>query len=112
MFDLTKIHAENQKEIIKLIAPAIVQNLENSESESEGIVPNTIKSKTTSTSKTTPLNSRNMVTGTLNDSTTKSQNNNVLIANKIKAVLPHQDYYLHPNRKHSSHLTFTFLCES
>ena len=67
MSDLTKFHNDNQKEMLKLIAPAIkktsiVQILENSDSESESILPNTastpIKPKTT-TSKTTPLNGRN-----------------------------------------------------
>ena len=61
MSDLTKFPAYNQKEMLKLIAPVIkktsfVQNLENFDSESESVPPNTtstpIKSKTT-TSKTT-----------------------------------------------------------
>ena len=67
MSDLTKILADNQKGMLKLIAPAIkkvstVQNLKSSDSESEGILPNTtstpIRTKTT-TSKTTPVNGRN-----------------------------------------------------
>ena len=67
MSDLTKILAENQKEMLKLIAPAVkkpatVQNLKNSDSEPENLFPNTtstpIKPKAT-TSKTTSVNSRN-----------------------------------------------------
>ena len=117
MTDLTEILADNQKEMLKLITPAIkkkstVQNLENSDSESESILTNTtltpIRIKTT-TSKTTPISSRNMLTGVLNDSPInppKSQNNNVYISNMIKAVLRHQqDYCLHPKSKHSSHTT-------
>ena len=70
MPDLTKIIAENQKEMLKLIAPVVkkptsVQNLENSDSEPETVLPNTtstsIKIKAT-TSKTTPVNSRNIYT--------------------------------------------------
>ena len=62
MSDLTKSLADNQKEMLKLMAPAIektsiVQNLENSDSK-----PNTtstpFRSKTY-TSKTTAINSRN-----------------------------------------------------
>ena len=77
MSDLTETLADSQKEMLQLIAPAIrktsiVQNLENHDSESESFLSRTtsttIKSKTT-TSKTTPVNSRNMVTGVLNDST-------------------------------------------
>ena len=67
--DLTKILADNQKEMLKLIAPVIketstVQNLENSDSASESTLPNTtstpIRTKTT-TSKTIPGNSRNNI---------------------------------------------------
>ena len=79
MSDLTKILAENQKEMIKLIAPTvkkqtIITAAEETDSESENIPENTtstpIKNKTTATTrKITPVNSRNMVTGVLNDST-------------------------------------------
>ena len=46
MSDLTKIFADNQKDMLKRIASVIkksstVQNLENSDSESESILPNT-----------------------------------------------------------------------
>ena len=69
MSDLTKTLAENQKEMLKLRArnvkkPLTLQNLENSDSESENILPNLtstpIKTKA-STSETTPINSRNNV---------------------------------------------------
>ena len=64
---LTKSLAENQKEMLKLIAPVVKkpvpgQNLENSDSEPENVLPNTtstpIKRKA-ATSKTTPVNSGN-----------------------------------------------------
>ena len=67
MSDLIKVLAEKQKEMLRLIAPAVkrtitLQNLENSDSEPESVLPNTtstpIKTKAT-TFKTTPLNSRN-----------------------------------------------------
>ena len=67
MSDLTKILAENQKEMLTLIAPTIKnptssQKLENTDSEPENVLPtNTstpIRSKTI-THKTTPVNSRN-----------------------------------------------------
>ena len=66
--DLTKIIAENQKEMLKLMAPvAKKQTLtvpEESDSESENVPPTVtstpVKSKTTATTlKTTPVNSRN-----------------------------------------------------
>ena len=79
MSDLTKILAENQKEMVKLIAPTvkkqtIITAAEETDSESENIPENAtstpIKNKTTATTrKITPANSRNMVTGVLNDST-------------------------------------------
>ena len=67
MSDLTKIFAENQKEMLKLTSPDIKkstdhQNLENFNSETENIhlaLPSTlIKSKAT-TSKNNPISSRN-----------------------------------------------------
>ena len=79
MSDLTKILAENQKEMLKLIAPTvkkqtIITAAEETDSESENIPENAtstpIKNKTTATTRRiTPVNSRNMVTGVLNDST-------------------------------------------
>ena len=79
MFDLTKILAENQKEMLKLIAltvkkQTIITAAEETDSESENIPENAtstpIKNKITATTrKITPVNSRNMVTGVLNDST-------------------------------------------
>ena len=79
MSDLTKILAENQKETLKLIAPTVrkqtvLRSTEDSDSDSENIPENAtstpIKCKTNATSsKITPNNSRNMVTGVLNDTT-------------------------------------------
>ena len=69
MSDLTKILAENQKEMLKLIAPTvkkqtIITATEETDSESENIPENAtstpIKNKTTATTrKITPVNSRN-----------------------------------------------------
>ena len=69
MSDPTKILAENQKEMLKLIAPpvkkqTIITATEETDSESENIPENAtstpIKNKTTATTrKITPVNSRN-----------------------------------------------------
>ena len=69
MSDLTKILAENQKEMLKLIAPpvkkqTVIAATEETDSESENIPENAtstpIKNKTTTTNrKITPINSRN-----------------------------------------------------
>ena len=69
MSDLTKILAENQKEMLKLIAPpvkkqTIITATEETDSEPENIPENAtstpIKNKTTATTrKITPVNSRN-----------------------------------------------------
>ena len=69
MSDLTKILAENQKEMLKLIAPpvkkqTVITATEETDSESENIPENAtstpIKNKTTATNrKITPVNSRN-----------------------------------------------------
>ena len=69
MSDLTKILAENQKEMLKLIAApvkkqTVIATTEETDSESENIpenaTPTPIKNKTTATNrKTTPINSRN-----------------------------------------------------
>ena len=78
MFDLTKILAENQKEMLKLIAPAgkkrpISSNTQDSDSDQENIsvtrTSTPVKTQIATSSKITPVNSRNMVTGVLNDST-------------------------------------------
>ena len=77
MSDLTKILAENQKELLKLIAPVskkrpISSNIQDSDSDQENIsVARTspVKTQIATSSKTTPVKSRNMVTGVLNDST-------------------------------------------
>ena len=70
MSDLTKILAENQKEMLKLIAPTvkkqtIITAAEETDSESENIPENVtstpIKNKITATTrKITPVNSRNI----------------------------------------------------
>ena len=78
MSDLTKILAENQKEMLKLIAPlskkqTVHMNAQDSDSEPENVskarTSTPIKTHTATNSKTTPVNSRNMVTGVLKDST-------------------------------------------
>ena len=78
MSDLTKILAENQKEMLKLIAPLnkkqnVRMNTQDSDSEPENVsvarTSTPIKTHTATNPKTTPVNSRNMVTGVLNDST-------------------------------------------
>ena len=78
MTDLTKILAENQKEIFKLIAPlskkrSISANIQESDSEPEDVPvarkSTPMKTNTATGSKISPVNSRNMVTGVLKDST-------------------------------------------
>ena len=78
MSDLTEILAGNQKEMLKLIAPSnkkqtIHMNAQDSDSEPENVsvtrTSTPIKIHTATNSKTTPVNSRNMVRGVLNDST-------------------------------------------
>ena len=69
MSDLTKILAENQKEMLKLIVPTtkkqhVIRSAEESDSDPGDIPENAtstpIRNKTTATaSKTTPINSRN-----------------------------------------------------
>ena len=68
MSDLTKILAENQKEMLKLIAPlnkkqTVHMNAQDSDSEPENVsVARTsapVKTHTATNSKTTPVNSRN-----------------------------------------------------
>ena len=72
MSDLTKILAENQKEMLKLIAPlnkkqTVHMNTQDSDSEPENVsvarTSTPVKTHTATNSKTTPVNSRNMVTG-------------------------------------------------
>ena len=78
MSDLTKILAENQKEMLKLIAPlnmkqTVYMNAQDCDSEPENAsvarTSTPVKTHTATNSKTTPVNSRNMVTGVLNYST-------------------------------------------
>ena len=68
MSDLTKILAENQKEMLKLIAPVskkppISSNIQDSESDQENIsvarTSTPVKTQIAISSKTTPVNSRN-----------------------------------------------------
>ena len=76
--DLTKILAENQKEMLQLLAPVsrkrlISANVHEFYSEPEDVsvarTSTPVKTITATSSRTTPGNSRNMVTGVLNDST-------------------------------------------
>ena len=69
MSDLTKILAENQKEMLKLIAPVskkrpISSNIQDSDSDQENIsatrTSTPVKTQTATNSKTTPMNSRNI----------------------------------------------------
>ena len=102
MSDLTKIFAENQKEMLKLIAPTskkliIISATEETDSESENVPENAtstpIKTKTTATTrKITPVNGRNMVTGVLNDSTNLGK----------KKTRPHRPQSLPPNERPST----------
>ena len=78
MSDLTKVLVENQKEMLKLIAPAckkrsVSSNIQDFDSDQKNIsvtrTSTPVKTQTATSSKTTPMNSRNMVTGVLNDST-------------------------------------------
>ena len=78
MSDLTKILAENQNEMLKLIAPVskkrpVSSNIQDSDSDLENIsvarTSTPVKTQIATSSKTTPNNIRNMVTGVLNDST-------------------------------------------
>ena len=68
MSDLTKILAENQKEMLKLIAPlnkklTVYMNAQDSDSERENVsvarTSTPVKIHTATNSKTTPVNSRN-----------------------------------------------------
>ena len=72
MSDLTKILAENQKEMLKLIAPVskkrpISSNIQDSDSDQENIsatrTSTPVKTQTATNSKTTPMNSRNNIFG-------------------------------------------------
>ena len=107
--DITKILAENQKEILELIAlvakkRATMTDPEESDSESENVLSSItstpVKSKATATTlTTTPLNSRNMVTGVLNDSTNPGKKR-AHIGHKVcrpTTVPQHRDYCSHRN---------------
>ena len=68
MSDLTRILAENQKEMLKLIAPVskkrpVSSNIQDSDSDQENIsvarTSTSVKTQTATSSKTTPNNSRN-----------------------------------------------------
>ena len=69
MTDLTKVLAENQKQIFKLIAPlskkrSVSANVQESDSEPEDVpvarASTPVKTNTATGSKTTPVNSRNV----------------------------------------------------
>ena len=106
--DLTKILAENQKERLKLIAPLskkrpICTNDQGSDSGLENLVARTsttVKTTTVTSSRTTLVNSRNMVTVVTWFSKTpqihppKERNNNVQLANKQETVPQHLKYCL------------------
>ena len=102
MSDLSKILAENQKEMLKLIAltskkQTIITATEETDSESANVPENAtstpIKAKTTATTrKITPVKSRNMVTGVLNDSTNLGK----------KKTRPHRPQSLPPNERPST----------
>ena len=87
MSDLSKILAENQKEMLKLIAApvkkqTVIATTEETDSESENIPENVtstpIKNKTTATNrKITPINSRN-----------KCQNDCKIITKKTSSQIP------------------------
>ena len=105
MSDLTKILAENQKEMLKLIAPTtrkqtVITASEETDSEFENVPINAtstpIKTKTTATThKTSPVNTRNMVTGALNDSTNLGK----------KKTRSHRPQSLPPNDRHRHQTT-------
>ena len=70
MSDLAKILAENQKEVLKLIAPLnkkqnVLANAQDSDSETENVsvarTSTPVKAHNTTNSKTTPINSRNSI---------------------------------------------------
>ena len=116
--DLSKILAENQKEMFKLTAPLSKKravSLENQDSDSE--VENTpvartstpVKAVTATNTKTTPVNSRNMVRGVLTDSTNQLKDRNACKANTQRTVPPHRKFCSRRNRKHS-HLPIHFRC--
>ena len=102
MSDLTKILAENRKEMLKLKAPTskkqtITTATEETGAESENVPENAtstpIRTKTTATTrKITPVNSRNMVTGVLNGSTNLGK----------KKTRTHRPQSLPPNERPST----------
>ena len=102
MSDLTKILAEIQKEMLILIAPTskkqtVITASEETDPESENVPENAkstpITTKTIATTrKITPVNSRNMVTGVLNDSTNLGK----------RKTRPHRPQSLPPNERPST----------
>ena len=92
MSDPAKLLEENQKEMMKLIVlmaekSSAQQNVQDSDSETENISvaqTSTPMRTNTVTSKTTPIDSRNTVTGVLNDSTNQS-------SKKPKQQRPHSE---------------------
>ena len=105
MSDLTKILAENRKEMLKLIAPLskkqpVSSNINDSDSEPENTsvarTSTPVKAHTATSSKTTPNNSRNMVTGVLNDSTnqpTKKPKQQRMHSEQQKTVPLHRSFH-------------------
>ena len=99
MSDLNKILAENQKEMLRLIAPTAkkqpaIRTAEESDSDPENIPENAtstpIRNKTTATaSKTTPINSRNKTQFPLSFfSSCNSQSTWLLIFEKLMSMGP------------------------
>ena len=92
--------------------------LEKSDSESENVPPTvtstSVKSKTTATTlKTTSVNSGNMVTGVLNDSTNLRERKRAHIAHNVwhpTTVPQHQDYCWHHTLTSTNCLT-CLLCQ-
>ena len=121
MSDLTEILAENQKEMLELIAPLdkkqpVCLNVQDSESDPENITvartSTLLKTYTAISSKTTPSNSRNMVTEVLNDSTnqpTKRPKQQRIPSEQQKDRPPTSKILFASNRRHS-HLPIYFQC--
>ena len=111
MSQLTKIQAENQTEMLILIAllnkkQPVSLNTHDSDSDHENIsvarTSTPVKTNSAALPKTTPVKSRNMVTGvlkTLQINPQKDQNERR--ANSQKTVHPHPKFCSHLNRRHS-----------
>ena len=92
MSDLTKILAENQKEVLKLIAPlnkkqTVHMNAQDSDSESENVsvarTSTPVKSHTATNSKRTPVNSRSSYQDLVKDT--------MIMQDRAKRTMFHHD---------------------